>query len=230
MKLRWLAAVLLFVPLAACGGGKRPLIDPETKSRLRLTITGLDISADELAQAPQGAYDRTIVGDAATASLPDRYDLILSQTVLEHVRDTRAVIANLSAVLAPEGIMAHSLPCAFAGYTLVNRLLGSRLGPTLLWTIYPESRSTSGFKAYYRDCTPRRMRRLCQQAGLEGIEIAPYFCSEYFRFFTPLYAAEMARQLLLMRLGAENLCETFTIIARKPVAAEQRPGDDRAAA
>ena len=24
MKLRWLAAVLLFVPLAACGGGKRP--------------------------------------------------------------------------------------------------------------------------------------------------------------------------------------------------------------
>ena len=198
------------------GGGKWPLIDQITKQRLNLTITGLDISANELAAAPPGSYDRTIVGDVASVVLAERYDLILSQTVLEHVRDTRAAIANLSSALAEGGIMAHSLPCAYAGYTLLSRLLGNRLGPRLLWALYPESRSTSGFRAYYRECTPRRMQRVCEEAGLEQIEITPFFASEYFRFFVPLYAAELARQLLLMRLGAENLCETFTVVARKP--------------
>lgn len=198
------------------GGGKWPLIDQTTKRRLDLTITGLDVCAEELAAAPPGSYDRTIVGDVGTVTLTERYDLIVSQTVLEHVRDTRAAIANLSGALAEEGIMAHSLPCAYAGYTLLSRLLGNRLGPRLLWTLYPESRATSGFRAYYRECTPRRMRRLCEKAGLEQIDITPFFASEYFRFFVPLYAVELSRQLLLMRLGAENLCETFTVIARKP--------------
>lgn len=201
------------------GGGKWPLIDQTTKRRLKMEITGLDVSSEELAAAPPGSYDKTIVGDVGTVKLTERYDLIVSQTVLEHVRDTRAAIANLSGALAEGGIMAHSLPCAYAGYTLLSRLLGNRLGPRLLWMLYPESRSTSGFRAYYRDCTPARMRRLCEEAGLEQIEITPFFASEYFRFFVPLYAAELARQLLLMRLGAENLCETFTVVARKPRAA-----------
>ena len=211
------------------GGGKWPLIDPETKRRLNLTITGLDVSAEELAAAPPGSYDETIVGDVATVALKAQYDLIISQTVLEHVRDTQAAIANLSAALAEGGTMAHSLPCAHAGYTLLSRLLGARLGPQLLWSIYPESRATSGFKAYYRECTPRRMRRLCQKAGLAQIEVTPFFASEYFRFFVPLYALELMRQVLLMQLKAESLCETFTIIARKPHAARRGDAERTAA-
>lgn len=204
------------------GGGKWPLIDAQTRTRLGLTVTGLDVSAEELAQAPAGCYDRTVVGDVATVAIPGRYDLILSQTVLEHVCDTPAAIANLSAVLAEGGVMAHFVPCAYAGYTFVSRLLGNRLGRKILWTVYPDSRSTSGFRAYYRECTPRRMRRLCRQSGLDVVELRPYFASEYFRFFAPLYALEMLRQLLLMRLRAESLCEAFTIVARKPAAVSGR--------
>lgn len=198
------------------GGGKWPLVSPELKAYFGLHITGLDISAGELALAPPGSYDETIVGDVATVELSQKYDLIVSQTVLEHVRDTAAAIANLSRALAPGGTMAHSLPCANAGYTLVSRLLGNRLGARLLWTIYPESRATSGFPAYYRHCTPAGMRGLCRSAGLEVADVTPYYSSEYFRFCFPLYATELLRQLTLQRLRAESLCEAFTIIARKP--------------
>src|SRR5215210_921287 len=52
------------------GGGKNPAISPQVKQALGLHIVGLDISGDELAQAPAGAYDATIVGDVAAVSIP----------------------------------------------------------------------------------------------------------------------------------------------------------------
>ena len=204
------------------GGGKWPMLDVATKRRLGLHVTGLDISADELAQAPPGAYDATVVGDVASVCLPGRYDLIVSHTVLEHVRDTPAAIANLAAALDPGGSMAHFVPCANAGYTVISRLLGHRVGRTVLWAVYPESRATSGFPAYYNRCTPRKMRGLCESAGLAVSRVDRYFASEYFRFCLPLYCLELLRQLTLMWAGAGGLCETFTIVAGKPPAAGAR--------
>lgn len=200
------------------GGGKHPLIGRETKEALGLSVVGLDISADELMQAPAGCYDATVVGDVATAVLDRPFDLIVSHTVLEHVRDTPAAIANLGAALAPGGVMAHFLPCGWAGFALASRSLGNRLGRSLLWTVYPERRRTSGFPAYYNQCTPHGMRQLCVRAGLEVVETRPYFMSDYLRFLAPLYALEVGRQILLMRLGLENFSETFIVIARKPAA------------
>jgi len=52
------------------GGGKRPRISLEQKRMLGLHVTGLDLSAAELEQAPEGSYDEHVVGDVATAELP----------------------------------------------------------------------------------------------------------------------------------------------------------------
>ncbi len=204
------------------GGGKRPLIPLATKQQLNLDVVGLDIDADELAAAPSGAYDATIQGDVAEVALPGKFDLIVSQTVLEHVRDTRRAIANLAAALAPGGQMAHMLPCGNAPFALVNRLLGPWLSQRLLWTLYPETRNVGGFPAYYRHCTPRSLARLVENAGLDVQEIRAYYSSEYGRFFLPLYAVELARQLLMQRLGWANLCETMILVAAKPPAEAQR--------
>lgn len=197
------------------GSGKQPAINPSKKSALGLSITGLDISAAELALAPVGAYDTLIVGDAATVTISGEYDLIVSHTVLEHVHDTDAALANLSAALAPGGVMAHFMPCANAPFAVLNRLLGG-WSSRLLWAVYPKSRAVAGFPAYYRNCTPSGMRRLCEQQGLVVDAAIPYFCSNYGRFLVPLHAAELTRQLLCQWLRADNLAETFTIVARKP--------------
>ena len=45
------------------GGGSRPAISNEIKRMHSLTVVGLDISGEELAKAPDGAYDRTITAD-----------------------------------------------------------------------------------------------------------------------------------------------------------------------
>src|SRR5262245_30981448 len=45
------------------GSGRFPCIDEPTKKRLSLHVTGIDASAAELAAAPAGSYDETIVAD-----------------------------------------------------------------------------------------------------------------------------------------------------------------------
>lgn len=198
------------------GSGKCPLIDQATRLQLGLHVTGLDISAEELQQAPDGSYDETVVMDAAAGRIPGRYDLILSHTVLEHVRDTPAAIFGLTEALVPGGTMAHFLPCRNAVFARLNLSVGNRVARRLLKIIYPGHSAVNGFPAYYNRCTPRQLGRLCKDYGLNVVETRAYFASSYLRFLAPLHALDLVRQVSLMWLGAESLCETFTLIARKP--------------
>ena len=196
------------------GGGKCPIIDAETKRALNLYVVGLDISADELARAPANAYDKVIVGDVTTAPINERFDVILSRTLLEHVPDTSRAIANLASALDDGGTMAHYVPCRRALFAALSRCMGPETSRSVLFRIYPEKRSVGGFPAYYDCCIPSEMARLCRACGLQ-VETRAYFESEYFNFFAPLYAAELLRQLTMMWLKADDFAETFVVIARK---------------
>ncbi len=164
------------------GGGRAPCLDAATVRLLGLHMTGADISAAELAAAPTGSYQATIVGDVGAQPIPGCYDLIISRAVLEHVADTRVAIGNLAAALAEGGVMAHFMPCRNAPFALLNRLLGERLSQRLLWSVYPETVGIAGFPAFYRNCIPSRMAALLLDSGIEPLEVKPYFASEYLRF------------------------------------------------
>jgi SAM-dependent methyltransferase len=198
------------------GGGKFPAISAATRQRLALEIDGLDISREELEQAPAGSYDRLIVGDAANVELGGRYDLIISAAVLEHVRDSGRALANLAGALAAGGQMAHFIPCVNTPFATLNRLLGNRVARWLLHNLDPEARRLAGFKCYYQNCSPGAVSRICFAAGLKRERLQPYFFSEYTRFVFPIYCLELLRQLALQWLGANEFCESFLIVARKP--------------
>jgi 2-polyprenyl-3-methyl-5-hydroxy-6-metoxy-1,4-benzoquinol methylase len=198
------------------GGGKHPAISLQTKQDLGLHVAGLDVSETELAQAPAGAYDEIVVGDAAAVEIPGRYDLIFSRSVFEHVADPRAAVANLTGVLARGGFMAHVVPCRNAPFAILNRWLGNRVARRLLFTIFPEKEDDSGFRAHYRDCTPSRLARICRECDLEVVKIIPYYNSAYTSFFAPLYTLEMLRQTLMCCLRQEDFAEAFSIVARAP--------------
>ena len=200
------------------GGGKHPAIPLQVKQDLGLHVVGLDISAAELAQAPAGAYDETIVGDIATVEIPGKFDLVFSRTVMEHVSNPRAALANLTRVLAPSGLMAHVMPCRNAPFAIANRALGNKLARRLLFAIAPHKRENSGFRAHYLECTPARMSRLCRECGLEVIKTLPYYNSGYTSFFAPLFTLELLRQATMAVFQLENWSETFALVARAPSA------------
>jgi 2-polyprenyl-6-hydroxyphenyl methylase/3-demethylubiquinone-9 3-methyltransferase len=199
------------------GGGKEPAISPAMKQRYGLHITGLDVSAAELEQAPPGSFDGTIVGDVATVSIPGGYDLIFSRAVLEHVADPRAAISNLAKALAPGGTMAHFMPCGNAPFAVLNRMLGNRAARRLLFSIFPEKAKGSGFRAFYRDCTPSRLLRICRENGLELDKVFPYFNSDYTSFFAPIYTVETLRQALMCSLRLDDFAESFAVVVRAPL-------------
>ena len=198
------------------GGGKRPLYDAATCRKYGLEVTGLDLSADELAQAPEGAYRRTVVGDVASVAIPGEYDLIVSCAVLEHVERPRAALANLASALAPGGRMAHFVPCAWAPFAVLNRALGPTLSRRVLFAVFPEKRVSQGFPAHYRDCTPSRFRAILRENGLSVERLDVHWASDYGTFFLPLYTLETLRQLAVMATGIEDLAETFTVVASRP--------------
>ena len=197
------------------GGGRAPCLDAATVRRLGLHVTGADISAAELAIAPAGSYQATIVADVGAEPVDGCYDLILSRAVLEHVADTEAAIGNLAAALAEGGVMAHFMPCRNAPFAVFNRLLGARLSQRLLWSIYPETVGIAGFPAFYRNCFPSRMAALLLKSGIELLEVKPYFASDYLRFCAPAHVLDLCRQVFLQALGATDLADTFVIICRK---------------
>ena len=197
------------------GGGKNPLILTRIKQSLRLNVTGLDISTDELAAAPYRAYDQTISADVSAGPIPGQYDLIYSKTVLEHVRDVRSAILNMTAALAPGGVMIHYQPGRYSSVAVANRLLGNRLARKILFAIFPEKRHGSGFPAYYDLCTPSRIERTCFDAGLEVVQTRCFFCHSYFNFITPLHAAAVLWQAAFQEIAPRSMCVSFYVIARK---------------
>lgn len=198
------------------GGGKNPGIAPEVKHSLSLTVDGLDVSEDELRRAPPNAYDKTFVSDVASAHLTEKYDLIFSCAVLEHVQGVKSAMATLASALKPGGTMAHFVPNAFAPFAVANKVLGVDRARRVLFSAFPAARHLQGFAAYYEDCWPSRFREICHENGLEVVSLVPHFCSGYAHFFWPLHGVDVTRQLLLMGAHATDLCEAFTIVARRP--------------
>lgn len=206
------------------GGGSTPTIRPEVARELGLRVVGLDVSEERLRAAPPGAYQELVVGDVAEVEIPGPFDLVLSSAVLEHVRDVEGAIRNLSNCLGEGGLMAHFVPCRNAPFAMINRLLGDRAARYVLLGLHPERGAIAGFPAYYSQCVPSKLRALCGAAGLEIVELKPYYVSEYFEFCLPLHVLDVLRQIVLARLDWPDLAETLTIVARKTGKPGSLPG------
>jgi 2-polyprenyl-3-methyl-5-hydroxy-6-metoxy-1,4-benzoquinol methylase len=98
----------------------------ETKRRLGLKITGLDIDEEQFAKAPRGLYDRTIDTDVTTYHEQNAADLVVCKSTLEHVRNTEAALATMARLLNPGGTLLLFVPSRKALYPRLNVLLPQR--------------------------------------------------------------------------------------------------------
>jgi len=169
------------------GGGKRPFFSTMEKRRLGVKVIGVDISADELSMAPEGAYDETVCADVTTYRGNGDGDLAVCCTLLEHVRDTEPAIACLASLLREGGTALVFVPSRNALFARLNLLLPERAKRALLFGLFPEKREAQGFPSYYDQCTPRRIQELGVAHGLELVKAEYYFKSSYFSFFLPFY-------------------------------------------
>jgi 2-polyprenyl-3-methyl-5-hydroxy-6-metoxy-1,4-benzoquinol methylase len=197
------------------GGGKQPFLSPAEKHKLKCRVVGLDISPHELSSAPDGVYDKVIVGDIVLFQGAGDADIVLCRAVLEHVADVPAAIGSVASILKPGGVCLLFIPCRNAAFARLNLLLPESIKRRLLFSAFPAAKLTQGFPSYYNRCTPRAISKLAAHAGLSVIETRQYYMSSYFSVLLPLQVVWRAWTIIVSAIRAENLCETFSIALKK---------------
>jgi SAM-dependent methyltransferase len=197
------------------GGGKNPFIALEQKQALSMHVTGVDISAQELARAPAGGYDAVICGDIAKTTGHGDADLCICQAVLEHVQDVESAFVSIASFLKPGGVALIFVPSRNALFAQLNLLLPEPVKRWVLFTAFPGSRRDQGFPSYYNNCTPARFRALAQAAGMEVASARHYYVSSYFSVLAPVYVLWRAWILLFRSMAGEQAAETFSVALKK---------------
>lgn len=197
------------------GCGAHPFIDPDTKRALGLTIVGLDVDQGELDKMPPGSCDRTLAADLCTFRATGDADLVICKTVLEHVPDVDSAFAATVSMLKPGGTLAIRVPCRNALFARINLALPERLKRKILFSIMKDD-GHIGFPARYDRCTPTHFQALAERHGLDVVEQRCYWCTPYFYFFVPLWAAWRLWQACARALAGNAVCEGFVLVARAP--------------
>lgn len=141
---------------AGCGAGL--ICEPLT--RLGADVTGVDASAENIGVARAHAKGAGLdidylAGELGSLNL-DRFDLVISLEVIEHVADKPAFIASLAARLKPDGLLIMSTPNRTAASKLLLVEAAERVG------FVP--RGTHDWNDFV---TPDELRDLLEEAGLK---------------------------------------------------------------
>lgn len=201
------------------GGGKRPFVGMQMARPEHVTVVGVDIDENELAQAPKGTYASVIVADVADPKgfgvTKKRADLIICAALLEHVKRNDLAMRNIAENTKEGGKIALFIPARNAAFAQINRILPENFKRRVLFSIFPETVHAQGFPAYYDRCTPSEFVELCEKNGFQVLEVRPYFQSTYFSFFFPAHAMWRVYQLVATIILRRDAAESFSIIAIK---------------
>lgn len=168
------------------GSGANPTLNSEKVVALNIKYTTNDLSREELAKA--SSVFSTWKANLCTPKIADthveRYNLIFSRMVNEHIKDGKTYYKNLYDLLEPGGITAHCFSTLYASPFLANRLLPERLADKLLDIFNPRDRyQHEKFPAYYswsRGPSSKSIKRF-KSMGFEVVEYIGYFGHGYYK-------------------------------------------------
>jgi len=197
------------------GGGSLPCISESEKVRHRIELVGFDISQDELDAAPPGLYDEKIVADLTRYRGRADADVIVCQSVLEHVQDNENSVAALATFLKPGGEIHIFVPCRNALFARLNLALPQSFKMRLLEYMHPGSGEHMGFPVRYDKCTPKKLGALLEKNGFEIVNRKLFWKSAYFNSFIPAFLFWRLWQVVLYVFIQKEAAETFVLVARK---------------
>ena len=171
------------------GAGRVPTV-PLSQRPPGCRYVGLDVSADELSKAGDGAYDDIAVADLTerVPHLEGAFDLILSFQVMEHVKPLDQAMENLRGYLRPGGRLITQMSGKFSAFGIANQLLPPKAGLFVLTRLVGKD-PAHVFPAYYHRCWHRALTEMSRTWSSFDIVPLHQGAMPYFRFSTTLRAA-----------------------------------------
>lgn len=169
----WLDSGEVLTMLDAGCGAELPIDIP-----LRVRLVGLDASPEALARNEN--IDEALLGDLVTFSLPPQtYDGILCWTVLEHISQPAAALANMAKALKPSGLLIVGVPNLWSMKGLITKFTPHWFHVWAYRHVYriPEAGlpGHGPYRTYLRrDVAPEGLHSEARRLGLERIYESTY--------------------------------------------------------
>jgi len=208
------------VRLLEIGGGRGPQLTPKEADKLGVDLTVNDIDARELSLAPKGfataCFD--IAGDV-DPSLHEKFDLVFSRMVFEHVKGAPHAWRNIAALLAPGGVALAYHPTLYSPPFVVNWLTPEAFSARLLRRFFPGRHDGDypKFPARYEMCVaePSMVAPKLRACGFSEVLVAPFFGHGYLRSIPIAREIEGALHVLAERRDWRGLSSYAFTLVRK---------------
>ncbi|HEY6339543.1 MAG TPA: methyltransferase domain-containing protein [Candidatus Sulfotelmatobacter sp.] len=213
-KLRWLEA--------GCGHRVLPNgLESLEKSAVKDAgfVVGMDMDRSSLRN--HRSIDRRVMGSIRDLPFADgSFDLVGCNMVVEHLADPGQCLAELTRVLAPNGVLLVHTP-NIKNYMVFLKHAATRLLPTKLtaWIVHSaEQRSEDDiFPTLYRMNSSGRLQKAARDLGLQ-VESEEFLNGPrpFFSFFLPLAVVQLIIMRLLTLPGLHKFQTTILAVMRKP--------------
>ncbi len=191
------------------GGIDRPFLSKNDGYR----YVGMDI---EDKPRCYDVYDRFVV-QSVEDPIDGKYDVVMSITLLEHVRNNDASILNIFEALRPGCETHHYVPGKGHPYALALRLVGPEWQKRLIRILRPKAAAVTGYPTFFHRCTSEDMANLFEGIGFEDVQVTNYYrANDYFAFFFPAFVAVTAFENICKALDWTYFASVFVITGRKP--------------
>ena len=200
------------------GCNVRPVCNKNNIKSRSFILHGIDPELNIDLSVAKTKFDYFEITDLESYETSEKYDLILLNMVLEHIKDNKKSFKKLSSLISENGIIVCHQPSNLHPFSIINRVLSHKLKEKVLKIFLPWSKKGArGWKSYYDRCNYFGFKKLCEINQLEIInERFNYNAAHYFSFFPPLFLIIVLYEEFIKLLNIKLLCSDFYLeIAHK---------------
>ncbi len=211
------------VAVGELGGGANPTVGLADMVGRPIELTVLDISPDELERTPPQAQTLCVDLCADAPPVHERFDVVFSRMLCEHVRSGRTFHRNCFAALRPGGYAVHFYPSVTALPFLLNRILPTGFSQRLVERLFPARRRGGKhpvFPARYSWCvgpTAAQVARF-RSVGFEVVSSQVGIGHGYYDRMPPLRTLERAKAAMMLKHPAPWMGAYIIVVLRRPTA------------